>query len=206
MLYRRLVAKFYDQAMSKVESLCLRRWRSELLADLRGTLLEIGAGTGANLPHYSSALERLVLCEPDDAMRRKLESALRQVSLPGAEVCAWPGEYLEVEDASVDVVVSTLVLCSVANPQQTLREVFRVLKPGGQLVLMEHVAAQDARLYFWQQFWQPLWRPLACNCHLTRQTALLLESVGFQLDLRQEVMLGAPAVASPMIIGRATRL
>lgn len=200
------MARFYDLAMQKVERLCLNRWRIELLSDLGGEVLEIGAGTGVNLKHYPQNISRLILCEPDPAMRKKLEMRLQNSPHHSAEINPCAAECLNVADNSIDHLVSTLVFCSVADQQRAMTEAFRVLKPGGSLVFMEHVAAdRNSRLHFWQQLWQPLWRRAACNCHLTRQTGQLLEAAGFDLHTRAEIMLGAPSIASPMIVGYAIR-
>lgn len=205
-IYRAMVARSYDFMMRKVERLCLQRWRAELLAGLYGDTLEIGAGTGLNLPHYPKQVRQLFLCEPDQAMRKQLESALCKSIPPPVVVHPWVAEQLEIDDCSIDHLVSTLVFCSVDDPRQAMREAFRVIKPGGKLIFMEHVAAErNSQLHFWQKFWQPLWRPVACNCHLTRQTALFLEEAGFKLEMRHEIMRGAPAIAAPMIIGCALR-
>lgn len=204
--YRALVAQFYDLVMRRVERLCLHNLRAELLRDLAGEVAEIGAGTGTNLPYYPPGLKRLVLCEPDPSMRAKLQDALCREPKGRAFILACSAEYLALADASVDYLVSSLALCSVADQRQALDEAYRVLRPGGSLVLMEHVAATpQSRLYFWQRFWQPLWKMAACNCHLTRRTAQLVTEVGFTLDVRQEFMRGAPAIAAPMIVGRAIR-
>jgi ubiquinone/menaquinone biosynthesis C-methylase UbiE len=205
-LYYSMVARFYDLAMRKVERLCLNRWRAELLADLDGVVLEIGAGTGVNLQYYSQNISQLVLCEPDPSMRKYLKLRLQASAHASAEVHSCAAELLDVADNSIDHLVSTLVFCSVADMQQSLREAFRVLKPGGKLIFIEHVAAdKNSRLHFWQHFWQPLWRRVACNCHLTRQTAQLLKNAGFKLQLREETMQGAPSIAAPVIIGHALR-
>ena len=204
--YHYLVTKFYDQTMRKVERLCLGRWRTELLENLDGEVLEIGAGTGVNLRYYSPQIKRLVLCEPDPAMRKQLEKRVQASGLHSAEISSCTAESLDVPDASIDHLVSTLVFCSVADPRQAMQEAFRVLKPGGKLLFVEHVAARkNSNLYFWQQFCQPVWKRLACNCHLTRQTARLLEESGFKLELRHEVMQGAPSIAKPLIVGQAIR-
>ncbi|WP_020675778.1 class I SAM-dependent methyltransferase [Geopsychrobacter electrodiphilus] len=205
-LYRSLVARFYDYAMRKVEHLCLEGWRTELLSEVDGDVLEIGAGTGVNLEYYSSGVKHLVLCEPDAAMRQRLERRLQDNPRASVLISPCAAERLDVADASIDNLVSTLVFCSVTNPQLAMLEAFRVLKSGGRLVLMEHVAANpDSGLFFWQRFWQPLWKGFACNCHLTRETAQLLEEIGFKLALRPETMRGAPAIAAPMIVGYAIR-
>ena len=204
--YHSLVARFYDVAMRKVERLCLSHWRAELLSDLTGDVLEIGAGTGVNLQHYPQKINRLVLCEPDPSMRKHLELKMQNFQLGCSEVRSCAAESLDAAEGSFDYLVSTLVFCSVSDLQQSMKEALRVLKPGGRLILMEHVAAdKNSRLHFWQHLWQPLWKRLACNCHLTRQTGSLLEDAGFKLYLREEIMRGAPSIAAPMIIGYAVR-
>ncbi len=205
-LYRQLVARNYDLVMKKVERLCLQKWRQELVSELRGDVLEIGAGTGANLPYFSGKLTSLQLCEPDDAMRAQLAAKIARHPEESFRVSACTAECIDADDNSIDCLVSTLVFCSVANPRQAMNEVFRVLRPGGRLVLMEHVAAeQGGWLNLWQRFWQPFWKKFACNCHLTRNTGDLLEQSGFTLLLRREIMRGAPAITTPMIIGVAIR-
>lgn len=203
-LYRTLCAHYYERAMAKAERLCLQQWRREILRQASGAVLEIGAGTGLNLPWYPDHLGRLVLCEPDLSMRRHLLRRCAGQSSPPAEVSAAAAENLPFETASIDTVVSTLVLCSVRDPRMALAEIRRVLKPGGSFLLMEHVAAEPGSVLLrWQRFWRPLWLRCACNCHLDRPTAALIEGAGFRSELQPQMMRGAPAVASPMILGRA---
>jgi ubiquinone/menaquinone biosynthesis C-methylase UbiE len=205
-IYRRIIAHFYDHVMRHCEKLCLSRWRTELLADLHGVVIEIGAGTGLNLAHYPPNLSRLILCEPDDAMRSQLRKKLSLNDQRPAEIQDCAAEALNMPDGSVDFLVATLVLCSVDRPHQAMSEAFRVLKPGGSLVFLEHVAATgQPGLLFWQGFWQPLWKRLACNCHLRRETAEMLRQAGFVLNLRNETLLGAPKIATPLILGCAVK-
>jgi len=205
-IYRRIIAHFYDRAIRHCEQLCLKRWRSELLADLNGVVVEIGAGTGANLAHYPPTLSRLILCEPDQAMRTQLEKKHSLIDQLPAEISDCAAENLSMPDESVDFLVATLVFCSVHQPHQAMREAFRVLKPGGSLIFLEHVAAtHQPRLLFWQGFWQPLWKKLTCNCHLRRKTAAMLHQSGFVLNMRTETLLGAPKIAAPLILGHAVK-
>lgn len=171
-----LFANAYDPFMSAFELAGLRRWRAELLADLSGAVLELGAGTGANLPHYGPDVDRLVLLEPARGMRDVLEQRAR--SRAGTEVVAEPGESLPFEDASFDAVVFGLVLCSVDDPDQVVREARRVLKPTGEAVFIEHVVGHGP-LAWLHHAATPLWSRMAGGCQLNRDTRTTFEQAGF---------------------------
>jgi len=199
-----LLAALYDPMMKAAEDACLAAWRAELLAPLSGAVLEIGAGTGANLARYPKTITRLVLAEPDRAMRRRL--AARAVSR-AREVTGAAAENLPFADGAFDFVVSTLVLCSVRDPAAALAEMRRVLKPGGRLVFIEHVAATDnvGRLR-WQKLLEPIWKPLMGNCHLTRRTAEAIRTAGFALDeVKRESLRKTIPIARPSVRGTAVR-
>ena len=200
------MAMIYDRFMDATEEACLRRWRGELLADLEGDVLELGAGTGANLPHHPRDLSRLVLTEPDKHMRRQLEARARE-HRPDAEVTPASASALPFADASFDAVVSTLVLCSVPELDTTLREVWRVLKPGGRFLFLEHAAAAPGtgrrRL---QRVVDPLWRRVADGCRLTRDTERAMLDAGFTLErIERESLRKAMAIVRPSIRGVARR-
>lgn len=204
----RLFSLVYDRITAPMEEACLGGWRADLLAHVGGTVLEIGAGTGANLPHYPEAVTRLVLAEPDPGMRRRLEQKLTAWGRP-AEVVDAAAERLPFDDDTFDAVVSTLVLCSVADQRGVLAELRRVLKPEGELVLIEHVRA-DARpdRERWQRRIEPIWKRLAGNCHLTRDTAQALADAGFDTTtLERESIRKAAPIVRPSIRGavRAAR-
>jgi len=197
-------AALYDRFMRGVEEACLTEWRTELLGDLEGVVLEVGAGTGTNLALYPPAVTELILTEPDRHMRGRL---LPAAGRRPATVLDAPAERLPFDDCSFDAVVATLVLCSVQDPGAALAGIHRVLRPGGRLVFIEHVAAADRppRLV-WQRRIEPAWRLVAGNCHLTRRTEEAIVESGFVIDhITRESMRKAPGVVRPTIRGVARK-
>lgn len=203
-----LMATLYDRLTERVEEAGLAQWRRDLLSTLSGTVLEIGAGTGRNLPHYPRGLDRLVLTEPDRFMRARLQQGVDRAGMTcPVEVVDAPAEALSFPDRSFDAVVGTLVLCSVGAPRAVLTEVRRVLRPGGLFLFIEHVAATDRpSLLRWQQRLEPIWKRLAGGCHLTRQTGDLIQANGFHLEyVQQATMRKAPPVVHSTVRGAARR-
>ena len=202
-----LLASIYDRFMRVSEEACLRNWRAALLHDLKGEVLEIGAGTGANLPHYPQSVARLVLSEPDPHMRRKLHKKCNALGLPHAEVSDASIAALPMTDASLDAVVCSLVLCSVPDQSAALAAIARVLKPGGRLVFLEHVAAdgKPGRLK-WQRRIEPIWKHLMGNCHLTRRTEAAILAAGFEIEtIERESIRKALPIVRPSIRGVARK-
>jgi len=201
------MARIYDRFMAATEQACLARWRGELLADLQGEVLEVGAGTGANLPYYSAAVENLVLSEPEPAMRKQLEQKLASQAHAAqqVEIAAALSHQLPYEAGRFDAVVCTLVLCSVPDVAASLAEVRRVLKPGGKFVFIEHVRdEQRAGRRLLQHAVQPAWRLIAGGCHLTRRTEQLIEGAGFEIQqIERESMRKALPIVRPSIRGLA---
>ena len=192
--------------MSKTEEACLKDWRQELLKNVYGDVLEIGAGTGANIHFYPDGVN-LVLAEPDKNMRKQIESKITQNNLKNIFLSVGAAEQIESEDESFDFVVSTLVCCSVTNLELALLEIKRVLKPGGSLVFLEHVGARKgSKRRFWQNFINPFWRKLAGNCHLNRETEAAILSAGFTInEIKRESMRKAIPVVRPTIRGIAVK-
>jgi ubiquinone/menaquinone biosynthesis C-methylase UbiE len=200
---RRLFAAFYDTVSKGSEEAGLRDERRELLASAKGSTLELGAGTGLNLEHYPEAVTRLVLAEPDEHMRRRLERRAGQV-FPAAEIVDAGAERLPFPDATFDTAVVTFVLCSVPDQQAALRELTRVLKPTGRLLFLEHVRSDDPALAKWQDRITPLYNLV--GCHPNRDTLAALEASEFGVEaVRHGEVPKAPKVERPLIVGSASR-
>ena len=180
----------------------MRALRQDLLADAGGRVLEIGGGTGANLPFYDGAVESLVLTEPVPAMLRRLQRKAREQA-PLAKVLRAPAEDLPFEDASFDTVVSTLVLCGVDDQNRALREIRRVLRPGGRLLFLEHVRSDDPKFARFQDRINWLNR-FVVDCDCNRPTLSSIEAAGFTISkLQQSTMPKAPKFVRPLIVGSA---
>lgn len=200
----RLFAAVYDRALAATERAGLAERRRELLGEARGRTLELGAGTGANLGLYPPAVTELVLTEPDPHMAKRLRAHLR-AEPPACEhsLVEVSAERLPFPDASFDTVVSTLVLCSVDDPAAAAREIGRVLRPGGALLLFEHVRdPAGGRLASWQDRLERPWGWVAGSCHPNRDTAATLAAAGFELGgLRPDELPRAASIVGPAISG-----
>ena len=141
----RVRARMYDRMMAKTEVAGLAQQRQALLASASGEVLEIGGGTGANLPYYGAAVESLTVTEPEPAMVKRLQKHAAATS-PLTTVLRAPAEDLPFNDGNFDTVVTTLVLCAVDDQPRALREIHRVLRPGGHLLFLEHVLADEPGL------------------------------------------------------------
>jgi len=205
-LWGRIFAAGYDTFMAGPEKAVLRRHRQALLARVRGRVLEIGGGTGANLPFYGSGIEELVITEPEEPMARRLERKLGDYSLPTRVVRA-PAEELPFEDESFDFVVSTLVLCTVDDPARALAEIHRLLKPDGQLLFVEHVRSDEPRLARWQERLHGLQVRVGHGCHCNRKTLASIKAAGFSIpQLDHDKLRKAPPIVRPLIVGAAERV
>lgn len=204
-LWGRVFAAGYDRAMASAERAVLREHRSALLARVNGAVLEVGGGTGANLPFYGRAVDELVVTEPEEAMARRLEANLAAHALP-ARVVRAPAEELPFASDSFDAVVSTLVLCTVDDPVQALAEVHRVLRPGGRLVFLEHVRSDDPALARWQDRLHGAWKVVGYGCHCNRPTAASIEGAGFSfVEVADYRLHKAPPIVRPLIVGIAEK-
>ncbi len=201
----RFFAAVYDPMLAAVEKAGLGAHRERLLSTAAGRVIEIGAGTGANLPFYGDAVSDLVVCEPAEPMARRLE---RKLALSGRSirVVRAPAENLPVENARFDVAVSTLVLCTVGDPQRALAELHRVLKPGGRLLFVEHVRAEEPRLARWQDRLNFLQKRIGQGCNCNRDTVGSITAAGFAIaNLTRDQLRKVPPIIRPLVVGVAVR-
>jgi ubiquinone/menaquinone biosynthesis C-methylase UbiE len=202
-LRARLFAMTYDRQMAKTEQAQLRALRQGLLAAAAGDVLEIGGGTGANLPFYRPAAGSLTITEPEPPMVRRLERRVREQA-PLARVLRAPAEDLPFDDGTFDVAVSTLVLCGVSDQPRALRQLRRVLRPGGQLLFIEHIRSGDARRARQQDRMNWLNRLVVC-CDCNRPTLTSIQEAGFTVTAVEHLTLtNAPSFVNPLVVGTAT--
>jgi len=202
-LRRRFFALTYDRQVAKVERAGLGELRQKSLADASGRVLEVGSGTGANLPYYGPGVESLTVTEPEPAMLRRLEQRVREQA-PKAKVVRAPAEQLPFEDDTFDVAVSTLVLCGVDDQARALGELRRVLRPGGRLIFIEHVRSDEPGLARWQDRLNGLNKFVAC-CDCNRRTLDSIKAEGFEVTKVDHTELKkVPPFVRPLVVGTAT--
>jgi ubiquinone/menaquinone biosynthesis C-methylase UbiE len=197
-----IIAPLYDRMSRSSEEAGLGDLRQGLLADAAGRVLEIGAGTGVNLPHLGGSIESLVLTEPEPPMLRRLQRAAHEHA-PNAQVLQASAEDLPFEDDSFDAVVSTLVLCGVDDQPRALREARRVLRPGGRLLFIEHVRADDPALARFQDRINWL-NHFLVGCDCNRRTLTAIEAEQFEVSrLEKAITPKSPKFVRPLIVGAA---
>lgn len=205
-LRKRVFTKLYNKAMAKYEPYIADR-KQVLFANLPDRVVEIGPGTGANLAYLPSGC-RFIGIEPNPFMHDLLKQRGLELGVD-TEFRLAMAEKLEFDDDSIEAVIGTLVLCSVAEPAQLLAEIRRILKPGGKFFFIEHVAAPEKSwLRFLQRVLRPIWKFVGDGCHPDRDTAQTIEAAGFtSLEIEEfTVPRGVlPRFVSPHIAGVATR-
>lgn len=202
-LYGPVFTRVYDPFLAWGERAGMRELRRTVLAEARGAVLEIGAGTGLNIGAYPDAVTGLTLAEPEPSMVTRLQTAAAGHPLAPAVVTAG-AEALPFADGSFDTVVSTLVLCTVADVDVSLAEIRRVLRPGGALLLIEHVRADGVVLARWQDRLHRPWRAFGYGCHCNRDTCASLSTAGFTVGaLGRARWHRMPAIVAPLVTGKA---
>lgn len=204
-LWERLGAALYDPFLARGERLGMSERRAALLTEACGRVLEIGAGTSLNLAHYPATVEELVLSDPVTPMAERSRARVAESdSWRGLQVVEAPAEELPFPSGSFDTVVSTMVLCTVADVDAALSEIVRVLRPGGRLIFIEHVHADGTRLGRWQLRMAGLWATWAQGCRCDRD---LVSAVSSQFDIRvarTAQWTGMPVLVRPLVLGSAT--
>ncbi|MDA1360061.1 methyltransferase domain-containing protein [Glycomyces luteolus] len=205
---RRLFARWYPGVAASLEERGLGEWRRSLLSGLAGRVLEVGCGHGVNFPHYPDAVTELVAVEPEAHLR---DLAREQAASSRVAVTVLDGqaEALPVESGSFDAVVSTLVLCSVEDQDRALAEIHRVLRPGGRLWCLEHVASANRPIRWAEHVFDAVfWSHAFGGCHTGRDTGAAIERAGFRLEgleARRYPDLPFPLAVSPHLIGAARK-
>ena len=180
----------------------LAAYRTRIIPAAEGRVLEIGIGSGLNLPFYSRNVARVIGLEPSPrllAMARRVE----RTGNGSVEFIEGSAEAIPLQDASVDTVVTTWTLCSIPDALRALRDMRRVLRTGGRLLFVEHGRAPDPKVVWWQDQLTPAWKRLGGGCHLNRAIGTLIEGAGFQFDRLQTGYMRGPKPMTFMYEGSA---
>jgi ubiquinone/menaquinone biosynthesis C-methylase UbiE len=160
----------------------LAAYRRRVVPLASGRVLEVGVGSGLNLPLYTGAATEVIGLDPSARLLEMARESTPKAKAGSIELIEGSAESIPLETATVDTVVTTWTLCSIADVSAALREMRRVLKPAGQLLFVEHGMAPEARVRRWQDRLTPLWKRLAGGCHLNRPVRAMLEQAGFRID------------------------
>ena len=194
-----ILPRLVDVTMRNKEAM---RYRSQIVPQARGMVLEIGVGSGLNLPFYGHGVEQLYGLDPSEELLAMARKKSRAITFP-IDFLAHTGEEIPMDDSCIDTVVMTWTLCTIPDPAKALREMRRVLKPGGMLLFAEHGLAPETRVQGWQQFLNPLWSRITGGCNLNRKMDELIQASGFRIvDLKKEYAEG-PRALSYMYSGHA---
>lgn len=196
MIYKRLFGAVYDRFMYSIENVHLNSRRARLLSGLSGTVLEVGVGTGTNFEHYSEDIE-LIGIDPSPYMIPRAKKKKEVLLLPNKITllnigCGYPEMEELIEPNSLDAVVCTLVLCTIPDPSRALKNFMKWLKPGGKLVILEHIRSHKSSSGKLQDILNPIWKKVADGCHLNRSTDMLLAGSGFQLVREERFKISIP--------------
>jgi ubiquinone/menaquinone biosynthesis C-methylase UbiE len=192
-----LFARFFDRSAGRNEEKGNAQLRQEMLAGLTGTVVEAGAGNGLNFPHYPAGVAQVIAVEPSDYLRQRATDAARAVPVP-VRVIDGTAERIPADDASVDAVVVSGVLCSVTDVAEVLAEFRRVLRPRGELRFYEHVRSRDPLRGRAQDAADLIWPRLMGGCHPNRDTLAAIRHAGFAIDTCRGLIFPPDALMSPV--------
>ena len=198
---------YQDQIVPLLINLAMRRqdlaaYRSRIVPAAEGRVLEIGIGSGLNLPFYSRRVERVLGLDPSP----KLLAMARQANRPKSRTVAFiegSAEQIPLEKGTIDTIVMTWALCSIPDPARALHEIHRVLKPTGHLLFVEHGRAPDPNVVRWQDRLTPIWKRVSGGCHLNRAMGSLIEAAGFQFNYLETGYMRGPKPMTFMYEGSA---
>ena len=159
----------------------LPAYRARLIPEAKGQIIEIGIGSGLNLPLYSDAVNAIIGVDPSPKLLEMADTTRRRVSVP-VELIEGSAEDIPIENRSIDTVVTTWTLCSIPDAQRALLEMRRVLKPSGHLLFVEHGRAPEPQVQWWQDRLTPAWKRLSGGCHLNRAMGELIQNAGFPIE------------------------
>ena len=180
------------------------RWRARATDGLSGRVVEVGFGSGLNLPHYPPGVEVVLAVEPATVARRLAERRIRAAPVP-VEHVGLDGTHIPLDDESCDAALFTFTLCTVPDPAQALAEVRRVLRPGGAVHFLEHGLSPDAGVAKWQHRLEPVQRRVADGCHLTRDASALVRDAGFALRRTEQRYVRGPKPWCWLTLGVAAK-
>lgn len=195
-----ILPRICDLAMRNKQ---LRPYRERVIGAAEGRVIEIGVGSGLNLPFYRPAAKEVLALEPSP----KLIAMARQVHDPAMPVnfIEASAEAIPLEDRSVDTVVTTWTLCSIPDAAMALAEMRRVLRPNGRLLFVEHGMAPDKNVRRWQDWLTPAWKRISGGCHLNRPISAMIEGAGFRIDRVETGYMPGPKAMTFMYEGSARR-
>jgi ubiquinone/menaquinone biosynthesis C-methylase UbiE len=180
----------------------LAAYRARVVPAAQGRVLEIGIGSGLNLPYYGTAVEQIIGLDPSPKLLAMAREAARQTAIP-LELIENSAEAIPLYNRSVDTVVTTWTMCSIPDVQRALGEMRRILKPGGRLLFVEHGRSSDVRVRRWQDRLTPVWRRIGGGCHLNRAISELIENGGFRIERLETGYMRGPKPMTFMYEGSA---
>jgi ubiquinone/menaquinone biosynthesis C-methylase UbiE len=185
---RWIVPRLLDLAM---RNRVLDPYRQRTIETARGVVLEVGVGSGLNLPLYGPAVTRVVAVDPSPELLRLASKRTADAVVPVSRLQG-SAEYVPFADAAFDTIVMTWTLCSISNPIEALAEMRRVLKPGGRLLFVEHGLSPEISTARWQHRLTPYWKRISGGCHLDRKMDELIRAAGFQIDAIEMAYMQGP--------------
>ena len=196
---RNILPKLIDKACGQPP---MTELRSRYVPRAHGKVLEIGIGSGLNLPHYTDAVTSITGVDPSAELNVMARQRAAAINKP-VNVLGVSGESIPADDQSFDTIVCTWTLCTIPNPYRAVAEMRRVLKRGGELFFVEHGRADDPAIVKWQSRIEPFWKLVAGGCHLTRRADEMLKDAGFEIVEKTTGYVPGPKIAAFMVHGVA---